>query len=110
MEQVLSTKQILAQVTALHHANLKLRKIFMPPKIAQQSPSSSHHTPQKINGPSLIVRLHVVYLTFSVRPPCHGHWMMSRLELMEMKLFQFCYFGLVVETRRQLNRHICHLH
>lgn len=40
-------KQILAQAIALHHANLKLRKIFMPQKIAQPSPSPPNHTPQK---------------------------------------------------------------
>lgn len=27
-----------------------------------------------------------------------------------MKLFQFCHFDLVLETRHRLNRHICHLH
>lgn len=48
--------------------------------------------------------------TFSVRPPCHDHWMMSLLESTEMKLFQFCHFDLVLETRHRLNRHICHLH
>lgn len=85
----------------------KVEKNLHVPEFPNHQPPP-HHTPQKINGPPLIVRL--VYLTFSVRPPCHSHWMMSRLELMEMKLFQLCYFGLVVETRRRLNRHTYHLH
>ena len=64
-------------------------------------------TPQR-KDPSLIFRL--ASLTFSVRPLCHGRWMMSLLESVEMNLFQFCRFDLVLQTRHQLNRHICHPH